>query len=83
MVLAASNNEGSTFRKYASHGEWELISEIQMAYYLQTSPYVKQKKASRFEAKVERIRQKKPTLSGFAIFRGQMVSNVTVVNQRT
>lgn len=83
LVLAASNNEGSTFRKYASHGEWELISEIQMAYYLQTSPYVKQKKASRFEAKVEQIRQKKPTLSGFAIFRGQMVSNVTVVNQRT
>ena len=33
--------------------------------------------------KVERARAKKPTLSGFAIFRGKMIADVTVHNERT
>ena len=83
LVLAASGREGSSFRKYASQGEWEFLSDLHMAFYMETSPYVKQKKAERYEKKVERARLKKETLSGFAIFRGQMIAGVTVHNQRT
>ncbi|MFD0797395.1 carboxypeptidase-like regulatory domain-containing protein [Maribacter chungangensis] len=83
LVLAASGREGASFRKYASQGEWEFLSDLHMAFYMETSPYVKQKKAERYEKKVERVRLKKPTLSGFAIFRGKMIANVTVQNQRT
>lgn len=83
LVLAASRSEGASFRKYASQSEWEFLSDLHMAYYLETSPYVTQKKANRYEAKVERVRSKKETLSGFAIFRGKMISDVTVHNERT
>jgi hypothetical protein len=83
LVLPASGREGSSFRKYASQGEWEFVSDLHMAYYLETSPYVTQKKASRYEKKVERARSKKSTLSGFAIFRGKMIAGVTVQNERT
>lgn len=83
LVLAASGSEGASYRKYASQSEWELISEIHMAYYLETSPYVTQKKAKRYEKKVERVRANKETLSGFAIFRGKMIAGVTVQNERT
>lgn len=83
LVLAASGREGSSFRKYASQGEWEFVSDLHMAYYLETSPYVTQKKAKRYEKKVERVRAKKETLSGFAIFRGKMIAGVTVQNERT
>jgi hypothetical protein len=54
-----------------------------MAYYLETSPYVTQKKANRYEAKVDRVRLKRQTLSGFAIFSGKIISDVTVHNERT
>ena len=83
LVLTASGSEGSSFRKYASQGEWEFISDLHMAYYLETSRYVSQKKANRYELKVERARAKKPMLSGFAIFRGKMIADVMVHNERT
>lgn len=83
LVLAASGSEGASFRKYASQSEWEFLSDLHMAYYLETSPYVTQKKAKRYEKKVERVRAKKETLSGFAIFRGKMIAGVTVQNERT
>lgn len=83
LVLAASGSEGASFRKYASQSEWEFLSDLHMAYYLETSPYVTQKKANRYEAKVDRVRLKRQTLSGFAIFSGKMISDVTVHNERT
>ena len=83
LVLAASGSEGASFRKYASQSEWEFLSDLHMAYYLETSPYVTQKKAKRYEMKVERVRAKKSTLSGFAIFRGKMIADVMVQNERT
>lgn len=83
LVLTASGSEGASFRKYASQSEWEFLSDLHMAYYLETSPYVTQKKAKRYEKKVERVRAKKETLSGFAIFRGKMIAGVTVQNERT
>lgn len=83
LVLAASGSEGASFRKYASQSEWEFLSDLHMAYYLETSPYVTQKKAKRYEKKVERVRANKETLSGFAIFRGKMIAGVTVQNERT
>lgn len=83
LVLAASGSEGASFRKYASQSEWEFLSDLHMAYYLETSPYVTQKKAKRYEKKVERVRAKKEILSGFAIFSGKMIAGVTVQNERT
>ena len=83
VVLAASSSTGSSFRRYASQSDWELLSDTHMAYYLETSPYVTQKKASKYESKVERIRAKERMLSGYAIFRGKMISDVSVLNTRT
>ncbi|RRQ48783.1 hypothetical protein DZC72_14020 [Maribacter algicola] len=54
-----------------------------MAYYLETSPYVSQEKAKRYEVKVEKARRKLRMLSGFAIHNGSMLADVTVKNQRT
>lgn len=83
LVLAAAGGEGSSYRKYASQGQWEFLSGTPMAYYLETSPYLTQKKAAKWEAKVERIRQKDPLVSGYAILRGIMIPEVTVINRRT
>ena len=83
VVLAASSRAGSSFRRYASQSDWELLSDTHMAYYLETSPYVTQKKATKYESKVERVRAKERMLSGYAIFRGKMISDVSVLNTRT
>ncbi len=83
LVLAASSAAGSSYRKYASQDDWEFISDIHMAYYLETSSYVSQRKALKYEAKVERSRLKKRQLSGYVIFSGKMLENVTVTNSRT
>jgi hypothetical protein len=83
LVIAASNGDDGSYRKYASQDKWERLSDINMAYYVETSPYVSQKQASRYEAKVQKIREKQRMLSGFAIHNGKMMANVTVENKRT
>jgi hypothetical protein len=83
LVLAASDGDHGSYRKYASQGKWEKLSDINMAYYLKTSPYVSQNQASKHEAKVQKIRQKQRMLSGFAIHNGVMLADVTVKNNRT
>ena len=83
LVLAASDSDFGSYRKYTSQDKWQKVSDINMAYYLETSPYVSQEKAKRYEAKVEKARRKLRMLSGFAIYNGSMVEGVIVKNQRT
>jgi hypothetical protein len=83
LVIAASDGNYGSYRKYASQDKWEKLSDITMAYYLETTPYVSQKEASKYEAKVQKIRQKQRVLSGFAIHNGTMLADVTVKNNRT
>lgn len=83
LVLAASDSDFGSYRKYTSQDKWRKLSDVSMAYYLNTSPYVSQKRAKRYEAKVEKTKRKLRTLSGFAIYNGSMIADVTVKNQRT
>jgi hypothetical protein len=83
LVLAASDSDYGSYRKYTSQDKWQKLSDINMAYYLETSPYVSQEKAKRYEVKVEKARRKLRMLSGFAIHNGSMLADVTVKNQRT
>lgn len=83
LVLAASENDEGSYKTYASQDTWKKISDTNMAYYVETSPYVTQKKARKYESKVERVKQKIPTVSGYAIVNGIMLSDVQVRNSRT
>ena len=83
LVLAASDTDYGSYRKFTSQDKWQKVSDVNMAYYLETSPYVSQERAKRYEAKVEKARRKLRMLSGFAIHNGAMLANVTVMNQRT
>lgn len=83
LVLAAALNRYGSFRKYASQAEWEIITEQNMAYSLETSLMVSEKMAQRFEKKDERKKKKKKTISGYALRKGKMVAGVEVINNRT
>lgn len=83
LVLAAANSDYGSYRKYTSQDKWQKVSDTNMAYYLETSSYVSQEKAKRYEVKVEKARKKLRMLSGFAIHNGSMLADVTVKNQRT
>ncbi len=83
LVLAATSSMEGSYRKYASQGKWEKISELNMAFYVETTRMVEQKKAKRYEAKIEKEKLKQRMISGFAIFGGKMIPGVAVLNKRT
>lgn len=83
LVLAASDGNSGSFRRYASQGKWEKVSDVNMAFYVETTYLGSQKKARKYETKIEKAQLKKRTVSGFTISGGKMVSNVAVYNKRT
>lgn len=83
LVLAATGSMEGSYRKYASQGKWEEISELNMAFYVETTVMVGQKKALKRESKIEKEKSKQRMISGFAIFAGKMIPGVTILNKRT
>lgn len=83
LVLAASDSDEGSYRKYASQDKWHKISDTNMAYYLETSKWVPQKKARKIEAKLAQAKLEQRKISGFTIFSGRMLPDVTVLNNRT
>ncbi len=85
LVLAAASefNRSGSYRKYASQDKWERVADQSMAYYVETSLMVTEKRAERYDRKVKRRKLKAQTISGFAILKGRMVEGVEVTNNRT
>lgn len=83
LVLAAALNRYGSYRKYSSQDGWEIITEQNMAYSLETSLMVSEKMAQRFEKKDERKKKKIRTLSGYTLRNGKMIAGVEVTNSRT
>ena len=83
LVLAASDSEAGSYRRYASQGKWEKISDLNMAFYVETSILVNQKKAKRYEAKLTKAALDRNMVSGYTLFGGRMIPDVTVYNKRT
>lgn len=83
LVLAASDSDEGSYRKYASQDKWHKISDTNMAYYLETSTWVSQKKARKIEAKLAQAELEQRKISGFTIFSGRMLPDVTILNNRT
>ena len=83
LVLAASESDESSYRKYASQDKWHKISDTNMAYYLESSKWVSQKKARKIEAKIAQAKLEQRKISGFTIFSGRMLPEVTILNNRT
>jgi hypothetical protein len=83
LILMAAFNQFGSYRKYASQDKWELITQQNMAYSLETSFMVSEKMAQRFEKKEVRKKQKERTISGFTLNKGRMISGVEVINNRT
>ena len=83
LILSASYTRFGSFRKYASQDKWEVLSDLNMAYYLETELQVSEKQAARYEQRVEKKRKKQRTLSGFVMMKGKMISNVTIFNNTT
>ena len=83
LVLAASDSDEGSYRKYASQDKWHKISDTNMAYYLETSKLVSQKKARKKEAKLAEAKLGQRKISGFTIFSGRMLPDVTILNNRT
>ncbi|BFP42911.1 hypothetical protein FGF1_37560 [Flavobacteriaceae bacterium GF1] len=83
LILAGAPDKYGSYRKYASQGKWERITDQNMAYYLETSLMVPEKVAQRFEKRELRKRKKIRTISGFTLMGGRMVQGVEVTNKRT
>lgn len=83
LVLAAVSFGNNSFRKYASQGKWEKISDTGMAFFLKTSYIVSKKEAKRIKKRQERRKEKSSMVSGFIIDRGEMISDVIVRNMKT
>ena len=83
LVLAASDSDEGSYRKYASQDKWHKISDTNMAYYLESSKWVSQKKARKIEAKIAQAKLEQRKISGFTIFSGSMLPEVTILNKRT
>jgi len=54
-----------------------------MAFYVETSVMVNQKKARRYEAKLAKTKLERNMISGYTLFGGRMISEVAVYNKRT
>ena len=72
-----------TYRRYASQGKWVKVSNINMAFYLETIQLVSQDKAKKIEDKEKRDHEKRRIVSGFTIFKGEVIPNVNIYNSRT
>ena len=72
-----------SFRRYASQSKWERFSNLNMAYSLESSLIVDEKKYNRYLKQSEKRRLAKKFLSGFAILNGKMIAGVEVFNHRT
>ncbi len=83
LILSASYTQYGSFRKYASQDDWEILSDLNMAYYLETELLVSEKQAARYEERIEKKTKKQRTLSGFVIMKGKMISSVNVFNNTT
>ncbi|GGD74669.1 hypothetical protein GCM10011412_10440 [Maribacter cobaltidurans] len=83
LVLAASSNNQGSYIRYASQDGWEKISDLNMAFYLETALLVTQKEAAKREKRLDKKERELKMLSGFTIYDRQMISNVNVYNKRT
>jgi hypothetical protein len=83
LILSATLNGYGSYRKYASQDKWEWLSDLNMAYYVESQLMVSNKFADRFEKRQQKKIQKKRTVSGFVIMRGKMIPGVSVFNNRT
>ncbi|NNM18699.1 MAG: carboxypeptidase-like regulatory domain-containing protein [Croceitalea sp.] len=83
LIISATLSGYGSYRKYASQDKWERISDLNMAYYVESELMVSEKIAQRYERKVAKKKSKQRTVSGFVIHKGRMLSNVMIVNQRT
>lgn len=83
LILLASFTQYGSFRKYASQDKWEVLSDLNMAYYIESELLVSEKQAARYDKRTEKKAKKQRTLSGFVIMKGKMISNVTVFNSTT
>jgi hypothetical protein len=77
-----TNGKGS-YRRYASQDNWKLISDVNMAYHIESDLMVSEKVAQRYERKMAKRKKNRQKVSGFAILNGKMISDVTVLNSRT
>ncbi|GGG43833.1 hypothetical protein GCM10011414_11840 [Croceivirga lutea] len=83
LILSATIARNGSYRKYASQDAWEYLSPTNMAYNVKSDLMVSEKQAQRFERRTEKKKMKQPTLSGFVIMRGRMISEVNVLNNTT
>ena len=72
-----------TFRKYASQGKWERITDLNMAYTVETSRLVDEKEYARFQRKEDKNSERRRYVTGFAIVNGKMVQGVSIFNHST
>ncbi|MFD2587164.1 carboxypeptidase-like regulatory domain-containing protein [Croceitalea marina] len=82
VTLLESDGNGS-YRKYSSQDKWEFLSDLNMAYYIESELMVSEKVANRFERRMQKKKKKQQTISGFTLFNGRMVSGVSIFNTRT
>lgn len=71
LVLRASYVEDGSYGRYASQDKWTLIADNSMAYSLETTAFLPEKKAARLQRKTKKLELSKPKVSGFAIFSGK------------
>ncbi len=83
LILFASYTNYGSFRKYASQDKWEELSDLNMAFYIESELLVSEKQAARFDKRIEKKAKRQRTLSGFVIMKGKMISNVNVYNNTT
>ena len=67
LVLAASSNGAGSYRRYASQDSWNKISDLNMAFYVETALFVSQKKAAKREKRHDKKERELKMLSGFTI----------------
>nr|WP_246865801.1 carboxypeptidase-like regulatory domain-containing protein [Croceivirga thetidis] len=78
-----SNDGHGSYRKYASQGKWERITDLNMAYTVESSLLVDEREFERFKRKKEKTIAKKRFVTGFAIVKGKMIAGVKIFNHRT
>lgn len=83
LVLAASDGKAGSYRRYVSQGAWEKISDVNMAFYVETLNMVSQKKAKKQEEKARKAQLELNMVSGFTVYNGRMIPGVEVFNKRT
>lgn len=89
LILAAKGaisdvNDGyGSYRKYVSQDSWERLSDLNMAYTVESSFFVKEKEYNRFIKRQAKTAVKKRYITGFAISNGKMIAGVSIFNHRT